>query len=864
MDRPGQPNSHAANDRQRLQSLADTLHEAWKHATSVDLLRFLPPASDPLRRAALTELIKVDLTIRWQRQQPIFLETYLKRFPELGPAARLPQDLILEEFRARQMHGEPPQLDDYRRRFPTQYPAIERCMRDAPTEAAGAAVQAVLPRQDVANAATVAQPSKPAPQQTVKGFKLFKKLGSGSFAEVWQGESPGGFPVAIKRIIKQLDDSQAQRELQALESIKKLRHPFLLQTQDSFVLDNQLYVVMELADGTLRDRQKQYQKQGRKAIPLTELLCIFAEAAEALDYMHRQRLLHRDIKPANILVLNGHAKVADFGLAMLHESHDLLLTASGSGTPAYMAPEVWHRKISPHSDQYSLAFTYAEQRLGRWVFAGSDIVSLMRDHLETDPNLDPLPASEQVVLRKALAKDPKQRYPSCLAFMRALEQAVEEEVLAEVAQAGPGQPGVATPSGRRHRGGDSRTRADGTRADASNPSATVAIVAPPPPSRGRWLGMLLMLVFAVAASAGAAWWVVNKRDLRSTPPPFELVDPAQLSVSAGGVGTLALKVKRHNFNGEINLTLDGMPVAYQTDDLLICEDLSELELPLLIGPQVAPSEYQVTIKATAPDQPPSEVKWSLRVRAPLYRLPPGAEPRGPLKVDTQNRAYYDRIVLVRDGVEVPFVLVRRLGNDDPPTIYIMEDKVWIALYRQFTRQPAAKLRDPQWVEQPDNKTDADCPAMLRSVADAEQFARWLGGELPTAKQWDKAAGRFEKDRGPGPYPEALAAQVAVGLKQPRKTHGTDSQVRSPFGCRDMAGNGLEWTATKFGTDQNERTRDLDKLRADDDTVFVRGWAFAQTRPYRYADDEKLEGGRVLPPSIPQTNVGFRVVVEPRD
>src|SRR4051812_28375 len=90
----------------------------------------------------------------------------------------------------------------------------------------------------------------------IQGYEFVKPLGQGSFAEVWQGLAPGRIPVAIKRILRPLDDAEAQGELQALERIRDLRHPFLLQTQAAFVEDNHLYVVMELADGTLRDRQK--------------------------------------------------------------------------------------------------------------------------------------------------------------------------------------------------------------------------------------------------------------------------------------------------------------------------------------------------------------------------------------------------------------------------------------------------------------------------------------------------------------------------------------------------------------------------------------------------------------------------------
>jgi tetratricopeptide (TPR) repeat protein len=188
----------------------------------------------------------------------------------------------------------------------------------------------------------------------------------------------------------------------------------------------------------LRARLKECLDLGMKGIPIDDLLIYFREAADALDYLHKKKVLHRDVKPDNILLLAGHAKLCDFGLARIHEQTQRSMSGTGSGTPSYMAPEVWRGKISEHSDQYALAVTYAEVRLNKIgrLWATRDMASIMFEHLEGKADLTGMEPQEQAVVHKALAKDPHHRYPSCLAFVQALEQAHA----GELGRSGPEKP----------------------------------------------------------------------------------------------------------------------------------------------------------------------------------------------------------------------------------------------------------------------------------------------------------------------------------------------------------------------------------------------------------------------------------------
>jgi serine/threonine protein kinase len=265
---------------------------------------------------------------------------------------------------------------------------------------------------------------KEANAEPLPGYRLLEPLGRGGFGEVWKCLAPGGLTKAIKFIAGagDLAGGAADQELAALQRIKDLRHPFLLSVERVEVVDGEVVLVTELADRSLRDLFAECRKAGLAGVPRDELLFYLHEAAEVLDLMNLGHgLQHLDVKPHNLFLIGRHVKVADFGLvSSLAELHGGAPTP-GALTPLYAAPETFHGRVSLYSDQFSLAVTYAELLAGTppWTARNARALAVVR--LSQPPDLARLPEADRGPVSKALALDPRERYPSCTAFIDALE-----------------------------------------------------------------------------------------------------------------------------------------------------------------------------------------------------------------------------------------------------------------------------------------------------------------------------------------------------------------------------------------------------------------------------------------------------------
>ncbi len=263
-------------------------------------------------------------------------------------------------------------------------------------------------------------------------YAIERELGRGGMATVYLAQDLKHHRrVAIKVLKPEIAAALGpERFLREIEIAAGLTHPHILALHDSGEDDGFLYYVMPYIDGeSLRERLSR-----EKQLALEDAVRLTSEIASALDHAHRHNVLHRDVKPENILLQEGHAVVADFGIAraIIAAGGDIL-TATGLtvGTPAYMSPEqaAGERQLDGRSDLYSLGCVLYEMLAGQPPFMGPTVESVLHQHLTADPApvtqvRRTVPESVVHVLGRSLAKAPADRYATAVQFAEALDAAL--------------------------------------------------------------------------------------------------------------------------------------------------------------------------------------------------------------------------------------------------------------------------------------------------------------------------------------------------------------------------------------------------------------------------------------------------------
>lgn len=433
-------------------------------------------------------------------------------------------------------------------------------------------------------------------------------------------------PVALKLLRPELSAILgAERFLAEIRTTANLQHPHILPLHDSGEVDGLVYYVMPYVEGeSLRDRLRR-----EKHLPVDEAVRLTREVASALDYAHRRGIVHRDIKPENILLHDGQALVADFGIALAASRSDggtrMTETGMSLGTPQYMAPEqaMGERELSPRADVYALGCVLYEMLVGEPPFLGPTPQAIIARLVTEQPRSitaqrPTVPVHVEAATLRALQKLPADRFATAAQFAEAL--------------ANPsGMPGVSTSS------------------------ITASVAAP------GWRRMIPIAtaVALTAAITSAVWWVMASEEEPAPVGRFVFNFPEGQSMATSVVPGLAVAA-------------DGSELIFPAGDRLYRRPMGAFDMQPIPG---AESGGNINNPAYSPDGT-SIAFYDTRDRA-LKRLPlsGGApitvarpEPPAGISWDPSGIIYAERfgdiMRVPAEGGGTPEVLVKLREDED--------------------------------------------------------------------------------------------------------------------------------------------------------------------------------------------------------
>jgi serine/threonine-protein kinase len=240
--------------------------------------------------------------------------------------------------------------------------------------------------------------------------------------------------VALKTVSPavQPTDRDLQCFMREATILRQLQNPNIVAFREMNAFDGRLYFAMDFVPGT--DAARLLQAHG--PLPVTRAVGLICQLLDALAYAHGRGFVHRDIKPANVLLTEKDGRetvrLADFGLARVYQASPLSgLTLAGNvaGTPQFMPPEqvLHYRTVQPAADQYAAAATLYNLLTGCFLYdTKGDVQDMLKQILLNDPvpihsRRPELPARLAVIIHRALARKPAERFADVQALRKALE-----------------------------------------------------------------------------------------------------------------------------------------------------------------------------------------------------------------------------------------------------------------------------------------------------------------------------------------------------------------------------------------------------------------------------------------------------------
>jgi serine/threonine protein kinase len=343
-------------------------------------------------------------------------------------------------------------------------------------------------------------------------YRSPERIAVGGMGEVYRAtDAVLGRAVAVKLLAERYsrdDGVRGRFTREALAAARLSGEPNIVTVFDVGEHAERPFIVMEyLGGGSLEDRLREHGAQ-----EVGQSLEWLEQAAAALDAAHRHGVVHRDVKPANLMLdRNGTVHVADFGIASAAGTDSLTMTGTVLGTAGYLSPEqAQGERATPASDRYSLSVVAFELLSGRRPFESESITAEAAAHVNAPvPSIaeiyEGLPMELDAVFRRALAKDPAQRFETASEFVAALRAA-----LAEAAGA---------------------TRSFRPAASAAPTLSVLTPVSRRRARRSRWPFLVALLALAAVGGAIAAIVLANGDNKSKAAPPSQ---PRTVTVTRQG------------------------------------------------------------------------------------------------------------------------------------------------------------------------------------------------------------------------------------------------------------------------------------------------------------------------------------------